>query len=144
MSKYEIRNPQESELEYVRKLLNELGYATSQATLNTQFLAYGNRADSILLVAHDGGSGLAGLVTGHLIPTIHQLGNVGRITAMVVAERVRGGGVGRELVEAVEEWFKENNCLRYEVTSGEHRAVAHRFYESLGYKSDERRFLKTP
>ena len=63
---------------------------------------------------------------------------------MVVSENSRGDGVGRKLVEKLESWFRKNNCLRFEVTSGDHRIGAHRFYEGFGYQLDERRFLKLP
>ena len=33
-------------------------------------------------------------------------------------------------------------CERIELTSGEHRTDAHRFYERLGYRVHARRFLK--
>ena len=63
---------------------------------------------------------------------------------MVVSRDSRSSGVGLKLVKALETWFCENECLRYEVTSGEHRDIAHLFYENIGYKPDERRFLKIP
>ena len=59
-----------------------------------------------------------------------------------IAERGVITGVGTALLEALESWFRENDCLRSEVTSGDRRAQAHRFYESKGYVSGERRYLK--
>ncbi len=63
---------------------------------------------------------------------------------MVVSERHRGAGIGRSLVSAMEAWFNAHSCALFEVTSGDHREEAHRFYEGQGYRFDERRFLKIP
>ena len=59
-----------------------------------------------------------------------------------MSESARGEGIGKVLVEKAESYFNEKNCLRFEVTSGDHRLEAHRFYKSLGYQEDERRFIK--
>jgi GNAT superfamily N-acetyltransferase len=85
---------------------------------------------------------LAGLIAGHLIPLLHQPGNLGRITALIVARDAQERGVGTALLAAIERWFAAQNCLRYEVTSGDQRAAAHRFHACRGYVSDERRSIK--
>ncbi|EDX83491.1 acetyltransferase, GNAT family [Synechococcus sp. PCC 7335] len=74
---------------------------------------------------------------------MHQSGSLGRITVFVVGLEFREHGVGTALLSSLEKWFKENNCLRIEVTSGDHREAAHRFYEARGYIQDERRFIKS-
>jgi hypothetical protein len=48
----------------------------------------------------------------------------------------------REKPEA-EDFAWDNGCVRIEITSGEHRAGAHAFYEAIGYKQDSRRFIKS-
>lgn len=100
-------------------LLRELGYDTSPGTLQSQLARYADSEQAAVLVAtvHEE---LVGLVGGFLIPALHQPGNIGRITALVVAERVRSRGIGSQLIQELEEWFLSSNCLRFEVTSGEH------------------------
>ena len=124
-------------------LMHELGYPTSRETMERQLTRYAESDRSEVLVASVHND-LCGVVSGHLIPALHQPGNIGRITAIVVAERARSKGIASELLKELEKWFRANNCLRFEVTSGDHRDTAHRFYESRGYKLDERRFLKIP
>lgn len=124
-------------------LLHELGYDTTSETLRSQLPPYLESGDATLLVAEDCDGLLIGLISGHLIPLLHQPGNIGRITALVVGARARSSGIGGNLVRALEDWFAENRCLRYEVTSGDHRSGAHDFYRSQGYVLDERRFIKT-
>jgi GNAT superfamily N-acetyltransferase len=42
--------------------------------------------------------------------------------------------VGRALVSTVERWARDQGASRLSLTSGLHRAEAHRFYEHLGYE----------
>ena len=59
-----------------------------------------------------------------------------RITALCVDENERGRGVGKRLIEKIEEICKKKECNYLEVTSGRHRKEnAHIFYESVGYSA---------
>ena len=142
MADLTIRRATESDQNEMRVLLNELGYEIAESTLAKQLLQY-NQPQSIALVADCPTKNIiVGLASAHVIPLLHQNGYLGRITSMVVSTDSRGSGVGRKLVEALETWFTENECLRYEVTSGEHRKSAHLFYEAMGYAPDACRFIK--
>jgi GNAT superfamily N-acetyltransferase len=139
-----VRTASRDDIAQVSGLVEELGYDGNEPTLSTQLGAYIQSDSSLLMVAETSPGTLSGMISGHLIPLIHQPGNVGRITSLVVRAKERERGVGTALLEAMESWFLDNNCLRFEVTSGDHRGQAHRFYESKGYVSDERRYLKRP
>jgi len=65
------------------------------------------------------------------------------LTALVVDETVRGAGVGRALVEAVEAFARESECERLSVTTQAHRADARAFYPRVGLEETGRRFGKT-
>lgn len=136
-----IREASQSDANELLELLLELGYKLTKSDLCAQLEVYQKSTGSLLIVA-EVNTYVAGLIAGHLIPAIHLRGNLGRITALVVGESWRDRGVGSSLLGALEAWFKENDCMRFEVTSGDRRKVAHQFYESLGYKPDERRFIK--
>ena len=124
-------------------LMHALGYDTSRETIKTQLDDYKSSDRSIVFIALIN-TKLVGLVSGHLIPALHQPGNIGRITSLVVAEEYRLMGIASRLTEEVEGWFLGKNCLRFEVTSGAHRDSAHRFYGSRGYSPSDTRFLKIP
>ncbi|MBT8078841.1 MAG: GNAT family N-acetyltransferase [Gammaproteobacteria bacterium] len=123
--------------------MQELGYETSLETMRTQLRRYLTDEHSEIFVAVIGGD-LVGVVSGHLIPALHEPGNIGRITALVVAKKARSRRIASRLVNELEKWFLKNRCLRFEVTSGKHRNAAHLFYESLGYAPAASRFLKAP
>ncbi len=40
------------------------------------------------------------------------------------------------------EWFVAHGCVKIEVTSGDQRESAHKFYERLGFARDGQRFAK--
>lgn len=138
------RRAQESDVPEMEILLNELGYQVSTKALSIQLDIYSQPGSIAFVAACHETNTIHGLVSGHVIPLLHQHGYLGRITSMVVSKDSRGSGVGLKLIEELEAWFGEKQCLRYEVTSGEHRDMAHQFYEKHGYLPDERRFIKIP
>jgi GNAT superfamily N-acetyltransferase len=85
---------------------------------------------------------LAGLLSFHAIPVLHAVGGLGRITALVVHPKLRGKGIGRRLVGIAEHFARDIHCERLEVTSGEQRHEAHRFYTGLGFSPRSARFVK--
>ena len=114
-------------------LLPELGYPGTLQSVSAQMAICAGSNASRVLVADGEAGRLAGLIAGHLIPLLQQPGNLGRITALVVARDARGRGVGTALLAAIERWFAAQNCLRHELTSGDQRVAAHRFYACRGY-----------
>lgn len=80
-----------------------------------------------------------------LVSLMHELGydtTKGAIETQLARYSESDDSVG--LLAELEKRFRKNSCLRFEVTSGDHREIAHHFYESRGYRCDERRFLKSP
>jgi GNAT superfamily N-acetyltransferase len=142
-SDFVIKCASNEQIDALVSLMQELGYSTSRRTIETQLVRYADSEESAVLVASSS-TEVFGIINGHLIPALHQSGNIGRITALVVGGKSRSKGVASELLQELEQWFRANDCLRFEVTSADHREVAHRFYESNDYEFGERRFLKTP
>jgi GNAT superfamily N-acetyltransferase len=94
-----------------------------------------------VFVAEEGGTilGFAVMSVIHLVQGDQPLC---RLTAIAVAHGARGRGVGRSLVENVEEHARGLGCERLEVTSGHQREGAHAFYERLGFQERPHRYLK--
>lgn len=66
------------------------------------------------------------------------------ILALAVDPDMRGRGVGRALLAAVEAWAKETGSVGVRLVSGINRVDAHRFYLACGYidRKDQKNFIK--
>jgi GNAT superfamily N-acetyltransferase len=102
------------------------------------------------LLAHEGqalvadsAQGLLGVVTMQIVWSLVEDAPRALLTALVVRESVRGQGVGRALVTAVEVWARERGADRVMLTTALRRAGAHAFYERLGYEFTGRRYVKS-
>ena len=125
----------------VSGLLETLGYRSPISAVEARIARYLASPDSIVFVAALE-LRLVGLASFHRIPLFHADGALGRITSFVVDSSHRKTGIGRSLIAAVEEFAWKHDCVRMEVTSGDHRADAHAFYLRVGYEFDCRRFIK--
>ena len=137
----EIRPATHEDSVDIASLMAQLGYPCTTAEMEWRLDRISLLESEEVLVAERAGQ-MLGVCSVHLIPLLHESGNVGRITALVVRADVRGQGIGKRLVQEAESWAWSHDCARMEVTSGDHRPDAHRFYEACGFKYDERRFLK--
>lgn len=122
-------------------LLAELGYPLTEDLMRENLVRLALTPTDRAWVAERGGA-VIGVVSAHLTPLFHQRGHLGRITALVVTAAARGHGVGRMLVRQAEAFCWEAGCARMELTSGDHRVDAHRFYEGLGWRVQSRRYVK--
>ena len=136
----DIRDARVADVPALAALVAELGYPTPEATMAVRLDAMHSAGEKVL-VAERGGD-IVGLLTVHVTPVLHRPTAVGRLTALVVAERARGAGVGRSLVAAAEHLLAARGCALVEVTSNQRRSDAHAFYQRLGYDATSLRFKK--
>jgi PhnO protein len=84
-------------------------------------------------VAEDGGE-LVGLVATHLVPRLNRERWICRVTELVVDPAARRSGVGRALIAAAEEEARSRGANLLDLTSGDWRDEAHRFYPEAGFE----------
>ena len=127
-----IREASVTDAEALSALVGQLGYPATAHELPGRLEALIGQANVVALVA-ELEHGVVGLVTLHLIRSIHASQPVAWLTSLVVDEAARGRGVGGALVRRAEEWARERGATRIAVTSALRRTAAHEFYERLGY-----------
>ncbi|VVE50238.1 GNAT family N-acetyltransferase [Pandoraea anhela] len=123
-------------------LLAQLGYETPLDIVRRNIALSTAGGDDAAFVALDENESLVGCIGLHTLTMFHLAGRLGRITALVVEENVRGSGVGHALMAAAHAWFNERGCEKIEVTSSDHRVAAHRFYARHGYARDGQRLTR--
>jgi GNAT superfamily N-acetyltransferase len=99
--------------------------------------------DSVFVASDDSGNEVLGLLSLHQFAGLHDDAPVAIITALVVTERARGLGVGRQLVDRAVDLARRWGCTRLMVTTHVRRADAHAFYEHIGFEFTGRRYVKT-
>jgi len=86
------------------------------------------------------------LVRGFGILAIHYSLHFSRKSAeivnLIVDAGARGHGIGFELLSALEEIARQNDCVCIEADSGKHREAAHRFYLREGFTCKHYKFTK--
>ena len=131
MNDFVIRRAKTTDAAGVAELSGILGYPVDRETMQSRLEQFGKREDHVIFVADWNGE-----VVGWIHGAEHHVLVVGRmaeICGLVVAEGRRAGGVGRRLVEAVEQWALERGFEDISVRSNVVRPESHSFYERIGY-----------
>lgn len=129
----------------VADLTSQLGYPSRESDIRRRYDLIKDRWDARLLVAQDASRNvIVGWI--HVQATyLLEADSRAEIWGLVVAESVRGSGIGRLLVEAAEEWALMRGLNVMAVGSNSLRVDARAFYEHLGYtvKKTQNAFRKT-
>ncbi|MDR2624672.1 MAG: GNAT family N-acetyltransferase [Methanobrevibacter sp.] len=74
-----------------------------------------------------------------IIPNLTENGRpFGIVENVIVDEEYRGLGLGKTIMDKVIEYGKSQNCQYISLQSSNHRADAHKFYESVGFDRDKK------
>jgi GNAT superfamily N-acetyltransferase len=121
-------------------LLGELGYPSDADQLRGRMARV--RPDDVFVAVDERAADVVGMLSLHQFSGLHDDAPVALITALVVAERTRGLGVGRQLVDRAVEAARGWGCTRLMVTTHVRRPAAHAFYEHVGFELTGRRYVK--
>ena len=136
-----VRDAQTSDVAAIAGLLTQLGYPVEPPTVEVRLQRLAVVGDRVVVGELSGE--VVGL--GHLqvAPAIEYDRPAAKIAALVVDEAHRGQGVGRALVQALEDEARLRGCELLFLTTSEHRDDAHAFYERVGLQQTGRRYGRT-
>lgn len=133
MSNFVIRRAKESDAEQLGRLTSQLGYPVSGGSIRERLARMlGSPTDNVL-VAEMPEREPAGWIHGFLSQLLESDYRV-EIGGLIVDEKFRRIGIGRRLVQAIEEWAVECGVKELSVRCREERAESHRVYESLSFR----------
>jgi N-acetylglutamate synthase-like GNAT family acetyltransferase len=137
-----IRHASSGDIEMIIELTSQLGYDIDREGVDANIHLY-EKLQGYVFVAEQNEKVIA-YIAGVFIPLFHAYEMMFRITALCVHEKERSRGVGKNLVEKIEELCRKKECFYIEVTSGDLRKKeAHLFYKNLGYTAYKgKRFTK--
>lgn len=116
----------------IASLTRELGYAADAPAIDARLQHLCRTADDTVLVAADEGV-IGGWIQAHASCALESGFRI-EIVGLVVSERFRRRGVGRDLVAAAEAWAAARQVEVVTVRSNVQRAESHAFYPALGYE----------
>ncbi|HWR42935.1 GNAT family N-acetyltransferase [Sporomusa sp.] len=132
-----ISSMSSSDLGELAALYEELtGRKTNMVLMESLFKKITDNTDYILIGARDKEQRLVGSVMGIVCADI-----VGEcqpflvLENVIVSEKCRRQGIGRKLIQYIENCARERNCYYIMLVSLIKRKEAHEFYEANGYKS---------
>lgn len=135
-----IREAKPADAACIAKLIGLLGHEVGENALGKNLSKLKKLGELPLVATLD--KRVVGLCGVHKMVAIHRPVPVGRITILVVAEEERKQGVGGLLLDAAEQWCRDQGCQIVEVTSNDRLAAAHAFYRHMGYERSSIRFFK--
>jgi GNAT superfamily N-acetyltransferase len=139
--KPKIREAKSSDSQRLVELIRYLGHEIDEKAVRKNLAALKKTGETPLVATLD--KKIVGLCGVGRRVVIHRPAPLGRITALVVAEKAQGEGIGRMLVEEAERLLRKAGCQIVEVTSNDRHTAAHAFYRHMGYERTSMRFMKT-
>ncbi len=124
----------------IASLIGELGYPCEDEQIRGRLPKVFESGDKIFLAEID--DQIGGMICYSSRARLSSDQEVGRITAMVVHSRLRRKGIGRALVQFVEDYARKNNHAAIELTTRLDRREAHEFYSNLDFKETSKKFEK--
>ncbi len=128
----EIRNAKIEDAPDIASLSNQLGYQSSFAETTKRLKKILKSKEHAVYVACQ----INGIIVGwiHVFSTLRvESDSFCEIGGLVVAEPLRGQGVGTELLMAAQHWTEQNGTSKLRVRSRIERTHAKQFYLDMGF-----------
>ncbi len=140
--KVSLRAAKRADAPALARLATQLGYPSSAAQVEARMTTMLRDPLHLVLLAVSGGR-VVGWVHAHVVRLLES-DAFAELGGLVVDESHRGQGVGRKLMEKVEDWARQKGCGNVSIRSNVTRLEAHNFYAACGYEKTktQHRFRK--
>lgn len=137
-----IRPVKPEDYKGIYELNVDLGYPYEASRVKQRIVYVLHNTSDIVLAAELDGE-IAGYIHGSPYEVLYNDSLI-NVLGLVVKEKARRLGIGKRLMEEMESYAKVNGFSGIRLSSGESRADAHRFYESIGYvnRKNHKNFVK--
>lgn len=141
LSRINCREYEKNDVECIKSLIAELGYTLSEEDLLVNIGKIQQQNGAIFVAELD--NQVIGCICAVIDARLAE-GVYGEIVSLIVSDKLRGAGVGKDLVEVSEKWLSER-VKKVRVRANVIRTGAHTFYEKLGYEAikNQKIFIKT-
>ncbi|MET1249064.1 GNAT family N-acetyltransferase [Sporolactobacillus sp. STCC-11] len=128
-----IRSATPSDIPALKDLCTQLGYEETESEIKQRLHYILSHPDNGFFVSED----QTGCVCGwaHIFGKHFLEGVYAELGGIVVDRAHRRQGIGKQLLEACEQWATEHGYTELRVRSGGTREKAHQFYTQLGYEN---------
>jgi GNAT superfamily N-acetyltransferase len=138
-----IRHATDDDVPALASLMNELGYSTTVADMQSRYALLKNHTDYATWVAvcNNEVAGMIGLFRNIYY---EKNGLYIRVGALVVNKAFRKMGLGKALLQKAFDWAVETGASQVLLNSGnrDERKEAHAFYQHLGFEPKTIGFVK--
>ncbi len=133
IAEMKIRKAKVADAKPISALSGQLGYPTTTKEMTTRLKRALRGQSGACFVAETRQDGVIGWVHVSVTPLL-EVERRAEVNGLVVDERVRSQGAGRELLEAAEKWARKMGCAGMSLRSNVIRERAHTFYLRQGYE----------
>lgn len=139
-SKIKIRKIEIQDLDFVYNSICELENETLDfETFKAIFTENISNPNNLYLIAENENESL-GFISFHTQKLLHHCGLVGEIQEFFINKKYRGKGIGKQLIEEIIQYSKQNNLKSIEVTTNKKRVENVLIYENLGFTLSHNKF----
>jgi predicted N-acetyltransferase YhbS len=128
----EIRKALKTDIYEIIELTQQLGYSVDKNNFKNQFDNILEKSDHTVFVAEDNDKKVIAYIHALSKDLLISIASV-EIGELIVDEKYRRKGLGKQLIQKVDEWAIENGYQNVIVGSSNKRTTSHLFYPSAGF-----------
>ncbi len=124
-------------------IMTEMGCSDLETTTATLYRLL-QKIEEHHILGYEMDGKLVGYIHAQVYEMLYSPNVLLNVIAVAIHEDYQGNGIGKKLIQAIEDRAVELGFDGIRINSGNNREKAHGFYERLGYVSnrDQKRFIK--